>query len=104
MTLGNTLGNTLGSDDIAAARRAVQHLEQLTASLVQRAGATVDARRLQADVGRLGTDLDLLCGPPPAQAAATPPAVPEREVIADSNYTHDFWMDAEDEGLGQGRR
>ena len=96
---------TLGNDDIAAARRAVQHLEQLTASLVQRAGATVDARRLQADVGRLGTDLDLLCGPP-APPAAVPAAapVPERAVIADSSYTHDFWMDAEDEGLGQGRR
>ena len=110
------VGMTLGNDDIAAARRAVQHLEQLTASLVQRAGGTVDARRLQADVGRLGTDLDLLCGPASATAAPAPPAtvpaavpaaappVPEREVIADSSYTHDFWMDAEDEGLGQGRR
>ena len=99
---------TIGNDDVAAARRAVLHLEQLTASLVQRTGDTVDARRLRDDVGRLGADLDLLCGPPqqkvapPKPAAAAPPI--ERQVIADTSYTHDFWMDAEDEGLGQGRR
>ena len=97
---------TLGNDDIAAARRAVHHLEQLTTALVQRAGPTVDARRLQSDVGRLAADLDLLCGPaqsaPPAPAPATTPV--EREVIPDTSYTHEFWMDAEDEGLGQGRR
>ena len=100
---------TLGNDDVAAARRAVLHLEQLTASLVQRTGDTVDARRLRDDVGRLGADLELLCGPPapPAAAPAVPAAAPpqaERHVIADTSYTHDFWMDAEDEGLGQGRR
>ena len=97
---------TMGNDDAAAARRAVRHLEQLTASLVQRSGNTVDARRLREDVGRLGADLDLLCGP---AAPAAPPATavvpaPERQVISDASYTHDFWMDAEDEGLGQGRR
>lgn len=97
---------TLDNDDIAAARRAVLHLEQLTASLVSHAGNTVDARRLQADVGRLSADLDLLCGPAPTPhtAPVAAPATPEREIIPDSSYTHDFWMDAEDEGLGQGRR
>ncbi len=94
----------LVDDDVAAARRAVASLERLAEALVRQAGDTLDGRRLQADVGRLGADLDLLCGPraAPAPPPAPPPA-PEREVIPDTSYTHDFWMDAEDEGLGHTR-
>lgn len=92
-----------GRGDIAAARRAVVHLEQLTEALVRTTGSTVDARRLQADVGRLGADLDLLCGPAPAAAPVAARPAPVREIIPDSSYAHGFWMDAEDEGLGQGR-
>jgi hypothetical protein len=90
----------LVNDDVAAARRAVAGLERAAQALVRHYGDTLDARRLLADVGRLGPDLDLLCGAP---AAAAPPAAPPpaREVIADTSYTHDFWMDAEDEGVGR---
>ena len=93
---------TMRHEDVAAARRVVAQLEQLTETLLRSAGSTVDVRRLQADVGRLRPDLDLLCGPPaPVPVAALPS--PARETIPDTSYTHDFWMDAEDEGLGQGR-
>jgi hypothetical protein len=95
---------TLVDDDVVAARRAVGTLEAVCQSLLRHYGDTVDGRRLQADVGRLAVDLDLLCGAAPAPRAQAPVAPPSpREVIPDTSYTHDFWMDAEDEGLGQGR-
>ena len=91
---------TLVDEDIAAARRAVQGVERAAAALLRHYGDTVDGRRLLADVGRLGADLDLLCG-----AAAKPPvpapAPPVREAIPDTPYERDFWMDAEDEGIGR---
>lgn len=85
-------------EDVAAARRAVLTLEEATAAVSRHYDDTVDVRRLKADVARLTGDLDLLCG-----AAQASPA-PELEVIDDTEYSHDFWMDAEDEGLGQSRR
>lgn len=85
-------------DDVAAARRAVLDLEQACARVVQHFDDTVDVRRLEADVARLSGDLDLLCGAAPS---APPPAL---EVIEDREYAHDFWMDAEDEGLGASYR
>lgn len=93
---------TMLNDDIAAARRAVAALERTSEALLRHYGTTVDARRLQADVSRLAADLELLCGAERA-APAPAPAPAAREVIPDTSYTHDFWMDAEDEGLGQGR-
>lgn len=91
----------LVDDDITAVRRAVAGLERLVEALLRPHGDTLDGRRLQADVGRLGADLDLLCGAAaPATPPAPPPAPPPREVIPDTSYAHDFWMDAEDEGLG----
>ena len=92
---------TLVNEDIAATRRAVSDLERRAASLTRHYGDTVDAKRLLADVGRLTADLDLLCGAAKAPPPAPPP--PPREVIPDSAYTGGFWMDAEDEGLGQVR-
>ena len=83
-------------DDIGAARRATRALEQATSAVVRHFGDTVDVQRLRADVQRLSVDLDLLCG---AEAAAAPAATPPQEV-PDTPYTHDFWLDAEDEGLG----
>ena len=94
---------TLVDEDIAAARRAVQTTQRAVQSLVRHYGDTVDGRRLLADVGRLDIDLDLLCGAAPAQAPARQPVPesPRREVIPDTPYERDFWMDAEDEGLGR---
>ena len=93
---------TLVDEDIATARRAVQGVERAVQSLVRHYGDTVDGRRLLADVGRLGTDLDLLCGRAPAAAKAPTTATPpQREVIPDTPYERDFWMDAEDEGIGR---
>ena len=97
---------TLVSEDIAATRRAVLDLEKRAASLTRHYGDTVDARRLLADVGRLATDLELLCGVVAKTRSASPsppPSVPSRQVIPDNSYTGGFWMDAEDEGLGRTR-
>ena len=95
---------TLVSEDIAATRRAVQDLERRAASLVRHYGDTLDASRLLADVGRLSTDLDLLCGEAPKKRLSPPPSPPPpRQVIPDTSYTDSFWMDAEDEGLGRTR-
>ena len=96
---------TLVDEDITAARRAVQGVERAVQALVRHYGDTVDGRRLLADVGRLSTDLDLLCGSATTQSpAAKPPTAPpgpKREVIPDTPYERDFWMDAEDEGIGR---
>ncbi len=48
--------------DVAAARGAVDALEQACGPLSRHFGDTVDARRLRADVARLRDDIDLLCG------------------------------------------
>ena len=90
-------------EDVAAARRAVLALEEATAAVSRHYSDdddhdTVDLRRLKADVARLSGDLDLLCGAAPS----SPP--PVLEVIDDTEYSHDFWMDAEDEGLGASHR
>ena len=88
-------------DDVAAARKAVHTLQQAVAGVTRHYGDSVDVRRLKADVSRLSDDLDLLCGSavPRSPAAASGPL----EVIPDKEYDHDFWMDAEDEGLGRMR-
>ncbi len=88
-------------DDVAAARRSVQQLEEAATRLCRHFGDTPDTRRLQSDVHRLIDDLDLLCGAP--EPPPSPPA-PKRLVIDDTAYAHDFWMDAEDEGLGASDR
>lgn len=85
-------------DDVSAAREAVRSLERAVQELTRHYGDSLETRRLKADVGRLGEDLDLLCG---RETAATPAEPRPLEVIADTDYAHDFWMDAEDEGLGR---
>jgi hypothetical protein len=82
--------------DVAAVRDALRALERASAAVAGHYGDSVDARRLQSDVARVAEDLRLLCG------QDTPPA-PVLEVIEDTAYPQDFWMDAEDEGLGGGR-
>ena len=90
-------------DDAAAARRAVQALKQAVDCLTRHYPETVDVRRLKADVGRLTDDLDLLCGTALPRQSYQGPRQP-LEVIPDTDYAHDFWMDAEDEGLGRSDR
>jgi hypothetical protein len=54
--------------DVAAARRAVDALEQACGPVTRHFGDTVDARRLRVDVTRLRDDLNLLCGAERAHA------------------------------------
>jgi hypothetical protein len=51
--------------DVAAARKAVDALEQACGPVTRHFGDTVDARRLRVDVARLRDDLTLLCGAQP---------------------------------------
>ena len=88
-------------DDAAAARRAVKDLRSAIDALSRHYSDSVDVRRLRADVGRLDEDIDLLCG---SAVPRTTGERPQLEVIPDNEYAHDFWMDAEDEGLGQSHR
>lgn len=83
--------------DVTAARRAVEALEQACAPVLGHFGDSVDARRLQVDVARLRDDLTLLCGAEQAEKAAQARVL---EIIEDKPYAADFWRDAEDEGLG----
>ena len=85
-------------DDVAALRDAVRSLEQASAAVTRQLGDGIDTRRLSLDVDRVKEDVELLCGP--AKAPAAPPRL---EVIDDTAYPQDFWMDSEDEGLGGGR-
>ncbi len=86
-------------DDVDAVRRAVTALTKAVSGLTRHYADTNDVRRLKTDVSRLSEDVDLLCGT--ALPRAAPPPVPAAmEVIADTSYAHDFWIDAEDEGLG----
>lgn len=88
-------------EDVAAAREAARGLEQAVAAVLGHYPDSVDAQRLRVDASRISDDLDLLCGPPPGPTEPPPPPVtPARMIIADTPYAHDFWMDAEDEGLG----
>jgi hypothetical protein len=71
--------------DVAAAQRAIDALEQACAPLAKHYGDTVDARRLRIDVARLRDDLTLMCGARP-YAAYEPFA--------------GVYGDGDDEGLG----
>ena len=83
--------------DVAAARRAVDALEQACTPLTRHFGDTVDARRLRLDLARVRDDLSLLCG-----------SARHRDVYAGSTYAGDaygaVWDDGYDEGIaGLGR-
>jgi hypothetical protein len=83
-------------DDVTAAREAVRALERAAAAVAGHYPNSVDARRLQSDVARVAEDLHLLVGQEPPERPR------ELEVIDDRVYPQDFWMDADDEGLGGG--
>jgi hypothetical protein len=61
--------------DVAAARRAIDALEQACGPVTGHFGDTVDSRRLRIDVARLRDDLNLLCGAPARQVHDTFAAV-----------------------------
>ena len=73
--------------DVAAARRAIDTLEDACTPLARHFGDTVDARRLRIDVARLRDDLALLCG-----AARTASHVPGSSAVV--------WDDGYDPGPG----
>jgi hypothetical protein len=58
--------------DVAAARRAVEDLEQACSSVTRHFRDSVDSRRLRLDLARLREDLTLLCGAPTAQPHGQP--------------------------------
>ncbi len=77
--------------DVAAARRAIDALEQACAPVTRHFGDTVDARRLRIDVARLRDDLALLCG-----ASRSAPDVPGSSAV--------MWDDGYVDGVaGSGR-
>jgi hypothetical protein len=82
--------------DVAAARSAAAQLAEAVQQLGRHYRDSVDLARLEADVDRIGPDLDLLAGPVPA--AAEPQHL---EVIPDTEYPPEFWADAADEGIGR---
>ena len=87
-------------EDVAAAWKAARELEKAVSAVTRHYPESVDVQRLRADTSRVRDDLSLLCaGSAPAEPAAQ---LPPRRVIEDTAYAHDFWMDAEDEGLGSG--
>ncbi len=88
-------------DDAAALRDAVDALERAAGTAIKGYGDNLDSRRLLVDVERVRQDVDLLCGRPPAPSGT--PAAPHLQVMDDTAYPQDFWMDAEDEGLGGSR-
>ena len=87
-------------EDVTTAREALRALERATAAVAAHYAGSVDARRLQVDLDRVGQDLDLLAGQPVTAVTSAPVTL---QVIDDTAYPQDFWMDAEDEGLGGGR-
>lgn len=89
------------TDEVVRARGALSVLQKSIKALAVQYGDTLDRRRLELDVARLAEDLDALCG---AAEPPSPPPAPDRLVIEDKEYAHDFWMDAEDEGLGASYR
>ena len=73
--------------DVAAARRAVDALEQACVPVTRHFGDTVDARRLRVDVARLRDDLNLLCGA-------------ERAGVGEPSWGGTVYDDGWDEGVG----
>ncbi|MCW2598704.1 MAG: hypothetical protein JWM02_533 [Frankiales bacterium] len=87
-------------DDASAARQAVRALDHAVKALTGHFGDSVDARRLKVDAERVAQDVELLCG---RELTPPPEPSPGLQVIDDTVYPQEFWMDAEDEGLGGGR-
>lgn len=85
--------------DLDGVRHAVHDLRHAVRTLRASWGDTLGMRRLESDVERLAADLDEL-GPPARGLAAPRTETEPLEVIPDKDYGREFWLDAEDEGLG----
>jgi hypothetical protein len=83
------------SDELDRTRSALQALENSLVALKNRIGRHVDVLRLLDDLQRCRADLRRLEG----QVRA--PRRQELVVIPDGDYAHDFWAEAEQEGLGR---
>jgi hypothetical protein len=82
-------------DDLAAAGRAVDALQQAVDGLGAEFGDSLDLARLREDVARICTDLELLRASRPELPAAD--GSPEPPAVAPPDYDPAFWADVDDE-------
>jgi hypothetical protein len=82
-------------DDLSAAGHAVDALQRAVTALGAAYGENVDLHRLQEDVSRICTDLELLRESRPDLLAAVQP--PSQAAAPAGNYDPAFWADADDE-------
>jgi hypothetical protein len=82
-------------DDLSAAGRALDALQRAVTALAGAYGESVDLHRLQADVSRICTDLELLRESRPELLAGTVTAESASAPVGD--YDPAFWADVSDE-------
>ncbi|HWD80454.1 MAG TPA: hypothetical protein VG497_16275 [Kribbella sp.] len=83
------------SDELDRTRAALAALEKSLAGLRNRLGPQLDVLRLLDDLSRCTADLERL------EQQVRAPRRHELVVIPDDDYDHDFWAQAEQEGLGR---
>jgi hypothetical protein len=86
-------------DGFAEAGRAVDALQQAVTALGTAYGENVDLHRLQEDVSRICTDLELLreSRPDLLDRDGTPSPLPDASVTPSGDYDPAFWADVGDE-------
>lgn len=84
------------SDELDRTRAALLALEKSLVALRNRLGPHVDVLRLLDDLERCAADLRRL-----EQQVSVRPRPHELVAIPDDDYAHDFWAEAEQEGLGR---
>ncbi|HET8600715.1 MAG TPA: hypothetical protein VFL99_10345 [Segeticoccus sp.] len=90
-------------EHLTSAGQHVAALRTITAGLRHAMGDTVDVRRLEEDVRRVGADLELLGHRGHPQPGQPPqPGTGQQDVvyIPDTEYDPSLWADADDEGIG----
>jgi hypothetical protein len=89
--------------DVAAARGAIDALEQACATVTGHFRDTVDARRLRVDIARLREDLTLLVGVPPRPVLD--PYRAHFDAVAFNDGAYDDGQDSNhDQAVSPGRR
>lgn len=84
-------------DDLTAAQRALGEFERAVRALRLHFGPDHDMRRLEDDVARMHSDLNLLADHAPKESSSLRA---ELQPIPDREYDPSLFLDAEDEGLG----